>query len=88
MLIAVKLRGKTMPDVLVRDIDVFVLEKLKGKAKRRKTSVQSELKTLITNFADSPEPLSKLEMIRKIRASNTKINKTDSADLLREDRDR
>jgi len=77
-----------MPDVLVRDIDVLVLEKIKGKATRKKTSLQSELKALITKFADSPEPLSKLELIRKIRASNTKVNKTDSADLLREDRDR
>lgn len=77
-----------MPDVLVRDIDVVVLEKIKGKAKHRKTSLQSELKTLITNFANSPEPMSKLELIRMIRASNTKVNKTDSVDLLREDRDR
>ena len=77
-----------MPDVLVRDIDASVLEKIKGRAKRRNISLQSELKALITRSATSREPLSKLELIRKIRASNTKINKTNSVDLLREDRNR
>ncbi len=77
-----------MPNVLVRDVEVSVLDRLKLRAKRQKRSLQAEMKTIFEDAAARPEPLSELELIRKIRASNTKVNKTDSADLLREDRDR
>ncbi len=77
-----------MPDVLVRDVDVLVLDKIKLWAKRQNRSLQSEMKIIMSDAAKRREPLSELELIRKIRASNTKVNTTDSADLLREDRDR
>lgn len=77
-----------MPNLLVRDLDVSVLDRLKLRAKRQSRSLQAEVKIILQNAASRPEPLSELELIRKFRASNTKINKTDSAELLREDRDR
>jgi plasmid stability protein len=77
-----------MPDVLVRGIDETVLEKIKDKAKRHHRSLQAELMTIITRASQQPNPLTELELMRKIRAANTKVNKSDSADLLREDRDR
>lgn len=77
-----------MPNVLVRDVEVSVLDRLKLRAKRQNRSLQAEVKVILQNAAAIPEPLSELALIRKIRASNTKVNKTDSADLLREDRDR
>jgi plasmid stability protein len=77
-----------MPDVLVRDVDVSVLDKIKLRAKRQNRSLQSEMKIIFREAAEKREPLLELELIRKIRASNTKVNKTDSADLLREDRER
>lgn len=77
-----------MPDVLVRDIDVVDLDRIKSRAKRQNRSLQAEMKIILHAAASRPEPLSELELIRKIRASNTKVNKTNSADLLREDRDR
>lgn len=77
-----------MPDVLVRDVEASVLDKLKVRAKRRNRSLQAEMKIILTAAADIQEPLSSLEVIRRIRASNTKVNRTDSADLLREDRER
>lgn len=77
-----------MPDVLVRNVDAAVLDRVKLRAKRRNRSLQSEMKIMMTEFAERPEPLSELELIRKFRNANTKVNKTDSADLLREDRER
>lgn len=77
-----------MPSVLVRDVEVSVLDRLKLRAKRQNRSLQAEVRSILENAASRPEPLSELELIRKIRASNTKVNKTDSAELLREDRDR
>ncbi|MGB7208206.1 MAG: hypothetical protein WBD27_06050 [Pyrinomonadaceae bacterium] len=77
-----------MPNVLVRDVEVTVLDRLKLRAKRQNRSLQAEVKIILQNAAEQREPLTELELIRKIRASNTKVNKTDSAELLREDRDR
>jgi plasmid stability protein len=77
-----------MPNVLVRDVEVTVLDRLKLRAKRQNRSLQAEVKIILQDAAARPESLSELELIRKIRASNTKVNKTDSAELLREDRDR
>ncbi|MEQ1604551.1 MAG: hypothetical protein ABL999_06755 [Pyrinomonadaceae bacterium] len=77
-----------MPDVLVRDVDVIDLNKIKLRAKKQNRSLQAEMKIILHTAASRPEPMSELELIRKIRASNTKVNKTDSVDLLREDRNR
>ncbi len=77
-----------MSSVLIRDVDGAVLDAIKLWAKRRNRSLQSEMKIIMQAAAERREPLSELELIRKIRASNTKVNKTDSAELLREDRDR
>jgi plasmid stability protein len=77
-----------MPNVLVRDVEVTVLDRLKLRAKRQNRSLQAEVKIILQNAAEQREPLTELELIRKIRASNTKVNKTDSVELLREDRDR
>ena len=82
-----------MPDVLVRDVlvrnlQISTLDKIKARAKRHNRSLQTEMTIIINNAANQAEPLSELELIRKIRDSNTKVNKTDSADLLREDRNR
>ena len=77
-----------MPNVLVRDVEVSVLDRLKLRAKRQNRSLQAEMKIILQDAAARREPLSELQLIRKIRSLNTRVNKTDSADLLREDRDR
>lgn len=77
-----------MKDVLVRDVEDDVLEKIKHLAKRDNRSLQSMMKKMMKELAEQAEPLSELELIRKIRFSNTKVNKTDSVDLIREDRSR
>lgn len=77
-----------MPNVLVRDVDVAVLERLKLRAAGKGRSLQAELKILFKEAADKKEPLSGLETARKIRTSLSNRNQTDSAELLREDRSR
>lgn len=77
-----------MPNVLIRNVDVGVLDRLKVRAKKQNRSLQSELNTILSESANRREPMSELELLRKIRASISNNNKTDSADLLREDRSR
>ncbi len=76
-----------MPDVLVRDVDEKVLEKLKNKAARNGRSLQREVQ-LILNEAINFEPLSDAEVARKIKDSLRGRQHSDSAELLREDRNR
>ena len=76
-----------MPDVLVRDVDEKVLEKLKNKAARNGRSLQREVQ-IILNEAINFEPLSDAEVARKIKDSLRGRQHSDSAELLREDRNR
>lgn len=77
-----------MPNVLVRDVETTVLEKLKNRAARSGRSLQSEVQIILTNAVRKIEPLSELETARKIRESLKIKNQSDSAALLREDRQR
>jgi plasmid stability protein len=77
-----------MPNILVRDVEVSVLERLKLRAKRQNRSLQSEMKRILHEAAEKREPLSELELARKIKASLKNVPQTDSAELLREDRAR
>lgn len=76
-----------MPDVLVRDVDEKVLEKLKTKAARNGRSLQREVQ-IILNEAISFEPLSDVEVARKIKNGLRGRAHSDSTELLREDRNR
>lgn len=78
-----------MPNVLVRDLEETVVEKLKSRAMKNGRSLQKEVQIILTDAAEKREPLSDLETARKIRAMlKTKNQKTESAQLLREDRAR
>ena len=76
-----------MPDVLVRDVDEKVLEKLKNKVARNGPSLQREVQ-IILNEAINFEPLTDAEVARKIKDSLRGREHSDSAELLREDRNR
>ncbi len=76
-----------MPNVLVRDVDEKVLEKVKTKAARNGRSLQREVQ-IILNEAINFEPLSDLEVAKKIKDSLRGRSHSDSAELLREDRNR
>lgn len=75
-------------DVLVRKVDVAVLDKIKEKAKRQKRSLQAEMMLMFRDAAEKSSALDRLEEIRRIRASIKNRLQTDSVVLLREDRDR
>ncbi len=76
-----------MPNVLVRDVDEKVLEKLKTKAAQNGRSLQREVQ-IILNEAINFEPLSDSEVAKKIKDSLRGRQHSDSAELLREDRNR
>lgn len=77
-----------MPNVLVRNVETSVLEKLKKRAAHSGRSLQLEVLTILKDAAAKPEPLSELETARKIRESLKVKRQSDSAELLREDRQR
>ncbi len=77
-----------MPNVLVRDIDTNILDRLKKRATGNHRSLQSEMQVILNEAAELPKRLSTLEAARRIKASLKNRNHTDSAELLREDRAR
>lgn len=81
-------KGKNkMPNVLVRDVEVSVLEKLKNRAAENGRSLQAEVHFIINYFVKN-EPLSDTEVARKIKDALRGREHSDSTKLLREDRDR
>jgi hypothetical protein len=77
--------GETMPDLLVRDIDPVVFERLKRAAESSgKSLAQTARETLAEKFKPSKEEV--WAEIDRIRASMP-YSDIDSTDLIREDRD-
>lgn len=76
-----------MPHVLVRDIEPRVLEKLKARARQSGRSLEAELRLILHQAAGEPAAglLTELDRVRALFAGR---NFSDSAELLREDRDR
>lgn len=77
-----------MPDVLVRDIEENVLARLKDRAKQNGRSLQKELKLLFQSLAAQSDYLSDEETALKIKDALRGREFSDSAVLLREDRNR
>lgn len=77
-----------MAQVLVRQLDERVVERLKKRAKEHGRSLQSEVKTILEEAAPDYEAAWKrIERFRKLlKRSGRKFG--DSADLIRKDRDR
>lgn len=76
-----------MPDVLVRGVEPEVLEKLKKRAADNGRSLQSEVRSIISESVTG-EPLSDALVARRIKNSLRGREHSDSAGLLREDRTR
>ena len=77
-----------MAQVLVRQLDNKVVVRLKRRAKEHGRSLQSEVKTILEAAApDYEAALKRIEVFRKrLRKSGRTFS--DSAGLIREDRDR
>lgn len=76
-----------MPDVLVRNIEAEVLEKMKLRAKQNGRSLQAELKLLISSFIGSVSA-SDFETASKIKEKLRGRQFSDSVEFLKEDRQR
>ncbi len=76
-----------MPDVLVRDLDPQVVERLKGRAKQHGRSLQGEVKAIL----ESVSPMSMSEARALAEQWQGRLAgqiRGDSSELLREDRER
>jgi len=76
-----------MAQLLIRDLDVETIERLKARAKQHRRSLQGEVKLILEREAaacrDDPWALA-----GRIRAAFGRRKFSDSAELIREDRDR
>jgi plasmid stability protein len=78
-----------MATVTIRDLDDRIVKKLKARAKANKRSLQAELRELLTNVVkDSDQRRRFLARADRIAAMTPDVPQTDSALLVREDRDR
>ncbi|MDQ3750027.1 MAG: Arc family DNA-binding protein [Acidobacteriota bacterium] len=77
-----------MPDLLIKEIDEKVLEKLKALAERGGRSLQSELGIILKDAAERFEQSTDAVLARKIKDILRGRKHSDSAKLLREDRAR
>jgi hypothetical protein len=80
-----------MADIILRDLSPDVIERLADRAKRHGISVEDELKDIIESVVPGPGPVASADPLevsdywhRRLAGRMT----SDSADLLREDRDR
>lgn len=77
-----------MPNVLVRDVETTILEKIKERAAQNGRSLQTEVQAILRRYSETAEPLSDSETAAKIKISLQGRNHSDSAELLCEDRNR
>lgn len=76
-----------MPEILIRDLDKQTVQRLKARAKRNGRSLQSEAKLLLEQAAGTnAEQVAEMLDRWQRRFAGRKLS--DSADLIREDRDR
>jgi plasmid stability protein len=76
-----------MPDVLVRDVEQAVLDRLKKRAAENGRSLQSEVRFVINEYVKGA-PIPDSKVAKKIKDALRGKPHTDSAVLLRDDRTR
>ena len=76
-----------MTQVLVRDLSAEVVKALKRRAQQHGRSLQGELKMILEKAAEQ-ELLDPLAEVRRVRAMFADRTFSDSAELIREDRNR
>jgi antitoxin FitA len=76
-----------MPDILVRGLSVETVKRLKARAKRNGRSLQGEAKIMLQQAA-APSLADVLETARQWRKRFAGRRFVDSAELIREDRQR
>jgi plasmid stability protein len=77
-----------MAQVLVRDLDADVVERLKERARRHGRSLQKETKAILEDAASRYTMEEAREAAERIRRRLAGRTFSDSAELIREDRER
>lgn len=77
-----------MAQLLVRNIEPEIIERLKARAKQHKRSLQGEAKSILEEAAQKMTMEEALKRARRIRKSFGDRKFSDSAELIREDRER
>lgn len=88
-MIAIRYHSKLplMSQVLIREIDSKVIDRLRGRARQHGRSLEAELRQVLWEAAGL-EKEEALKEVRKLQAMFAGRTFTDSAMLIREDRDR
>lgn len=76
-----------MPNILIRDVSQKTVDQLKARARQHSRSLQGEVKHLVEETVKTTGDAALLRA-RKIRASFGRKTFSNSAELLREDRNR
>ncbi|MFQ5774812.1 MAG: Arc family DNA-binding protein [Kiloniellaceae bacterium] len=76
-----------MATVTIRNLDDEVVAKLKQRAKAHHRSLEAELRVLLTDAASRPSTEEFRKQAERIAAMTPDVSQTDSASLIREDRD-
>lgn len=78
-----------MANLTIRNVDDEVVERLKKKARDNERSLEAEVRTLLKNAAGRLTGREARALAERISAMTPKgVKQTDSAELIREDRDR
>ncbi len=80
-----------MPQVLIRNVDRDILNRLKVQASTHGRSLQAELKTILEESVRQPQKLSVNEFLAEIERLHKRLGRcilSDSSELIREDRER
>ena len=77
-----------MANVTIRNLDDAVVERLKERAKANHRSLEAELREILTRSAGSMTREELIAFAKRIAAKTPDVPQTDSAELIREDRDR
>ena len=77
-----------MANLTIRNLDDDVVERLKHKAHQNGRSLEAEVRELLKQSANRKNPEELLAIADRIAAMTPDVPQTDSAELIREDRDR
>lgn len=77
-----------MPTLTIRNLDDDLVAALKRRARRNNRSLEAELRMLLRDAAGERPSTSLRELADQIAALTPDVPQADSADLIRDDRDR
>jgi plasmid stability protein len=77
-----------MPTLTIRNMDQEVVDRLKAQAQEHGRSLEAEVRDILTTASRRLTRKQFIELADRIAAMTPDVPQTDSAELLREDRDR